>query len=59
MCLFGVFHGLVFLPVALSVLGPEAYANAEAAEPPAQPDGEQLRDNLNKSALIKTNSSYA
>ena len=25
MCLFGLFHGLVFLPVLLSLIGPQAY----------------------------------
>ena len=26
-CLFGLFHGLVFLPVFLSILGPKPYQN--------------------------------
>ncbi len=32
MILIGLFHGLVFLPVALSVLGPKTYAHLRTPE---------------------------
>ncbi len=32
MILFGLFHGLVFLPSVLSVMGPEAYQHVKEEE---------------------------
>ena len=36
MVLFGLFHGLCFLPVLLSLLGPEPYLQADTIPPPAE-----------------------